>query len=348
MTPKERIAAAINGQEHESPPSFYMGTAPINREIARKKGITQDGGSLDNQVAVSLGADIVFVRPAFTAARTGKLDGFRVADAHAAIHKEKGTQNAAKVPLAEINSPDQIHDVNCWPDPDDYTYTLVENDLQYCSSHGVVARGNGALFLSAVGLRGMEQFMMDMALNPELCHEILGKITRYFAVRIDRFLETSGEFIDIVDIGDDVAGQAGMLFSLEMWREFVKPYIEELVAVIKKHGKKALYFGCGGFRVIIPDFIDMGIDCAGRMQTEAAGNNIEGLKADFGDKICIWGALDAQHRVIEGSEGDVREHVSDVVRAAAPGGRFVAGPTHTFTEDTPVENILSVYKQLKL
>jgi uroporphyrinogen-III decarboxylase len=81
------------------------------------------------------------------------------------------------------------------------------------------------------------------------------------------------------------------------------------------------------------------------MQTEAAGNDLAGLKADFGDRLCIWGALDAQHALIEGGTKVSVEHTRRALAAAGPTG-FVAGPTHTFTEDTPIDNIQAVYKIL--
>ena len=335
-------------------PAYYMGTDPINRALTLELDIDTENlsnSAIENRVAVALGADVIFERPTFVPSELSSVGGFRTAEVHAQIHGEKGvvSSHAPRVPLSDIKEPGAIHEVACWPNPDSFDYRIPESDLDMCRSHGVVDRGNGAIFLSAVGLRGMEQFMMDMALNPELCHEILGKITEYFRTRIRRFLESSGDAIDVVDIGDDVAGQSGMLFSLEMWRDFIKPYVEILVGEIHRFGKRALFFGCGGFREIIPDFIDIGIDCAGRMQTEATGNNLTELKRDFGEEICIWGGLDAQHVLIEGNREEATAHTKAVLAAGSANGGaagFIAGPTHTFTEDTPIENILAVYEEI--
>ena len=324
---------------------FYFGTEEVNAALGRRLSVRP----FDNLIGAALGADVIFVRPRFTPEFSGEPGGFRTAEIHARIHREDGYEaiEVPKGPLADLEDPDQIHDIDCWPKSESFIYAIEGDDSTLASTHFVVARGNNSMFLSAAGLRGMEQFMMDMALKPEMCHAILRKITDYNLHRIKKFLDKCGDLIDVVDIGDDVAGQSGMLFSVDMWKEYFKPYVAELVGEIKEHGNRVLFFGCGGFRDIIPDFIEMGVDCAGRMQTEAVGNSLSGLKSDFGCSLCIWGALDAQHALIEGGKADAATHTREVMSIGGAGGRFVAGPTHTFTKDTPVENILAVYSTLR-
>jgi uroporphyrinogen decarboxylase len=345
MTPKEAVIAAVENRQRAYTPCFYMGTPGINTALGERFGVD---GTRENAVAAALGADVMFVRPSLRKDLPGAIGGFRTAEVHAKIHQEDCHESVVvpRGPLADVEYPSEIHNVDCWPSADSFSYTNDQADLKLSQSRGVVARGNGAIFLSAVGLRGMERFMMDMALEPAMCHEILAAITAFFKEKLARFLEASGENVDIVDIGDDIAGQSGMLFSLDMWRQFIKPYVSELIDVAKSYGKKVLFFGCGGFRDVIPDMIDMRIDCAGRMQTEADGNDFGGLVRDFGTRICIWGALDAQHTLIEGTAGEASEHTRAVLEAGRNVG-LVAGPTHTFTEDTPIDNIIAVYETIK-
>ncbi|MDD5596987.1 MAG: uroporphyrinogen decarboxylase family protein, partial [Victivallaceae bacterium] len=106
------------------------------------------------------------------------------------------------------------------------------------------------------------------------------------------------------------------------------------------------FHGCGGFSVLYPDFIEMGITCTGRLQTEAKGNNFAELKAEFGKDLCLWGAIDGQHILVEGTPEEVKAHVRTLLTNNYDGTGFVAGPTHSFTEDTPIENVLAVYEAL--
>lgn len=346
MTSKERVIRSFVSGAVDRPPIFYMGTDKVNAKLAGRLGLTDNADA--NAVGTALGADVVFARPRFVGP-AGAPRGFPIGQVHAQIHGEganhsgDGTAGA----LRGIDDPKAVGDSSCWPDPEHFDYELPAEIRHASRELAVVARGNGALFLAAMSLRGMSEFLVDMALNPPMSHAILSRVTDYYERRIDKLLEASGSSIDIVDIGDDVAGQNGMLFSVDMWREFIKPHLERLVAVAHRYHKRALFFGCGGFRPVVDDLIEIGFDAVGRLQTEARGNEFTALKRDFGDRVGLWGAVDAQHVLVEGSPTDVAKHVDFLVTAATPGGRVVLGPTHTFTADTPTENILAMYRTLR-
>lgn len=192
----------------------------------------------------------------------------------------------------------------------------------------------------------MGNFMMDMAAEPEMAHAVLKKISEYNLDRMRRLLTVNKGLIDIVGIGDDVAGQNGMFFSVDMWREYIKPYLQMATDLCHEFNVVPYFHGCGGFKVLYQDFIEMGITCTGRLQAEAKGNDFEEIKKEFGKDLCLWGAVDCQHKLVEGTVEDVREHIQNLLMKNHDGTGFVAGPTHSFTEDVPVENVIMMYKTL--
>ena len=136
--------------------------------------------------------------------------------------------------------------------------------------------------------------------------------------------------------------------SLSMWREMIKPYLQKLVNLCREYDVIPYYHGCGGFTELFDDFIEMDIKCVGKLQPEAQGNNFEDLLRNYGGRICLWGAIDAQHIAVEGNGADVKKHIRHLldINGGNKGG-FVIGPSHSFTSDTPIENILSIYHMLK-
>ena len=94
------------------------------------------------------------------------------------------------------------------------------------------------------------------------------------------------------------------------------------------------------------DFIEMGITCTGRLQTEAKGNNFASIKKEFGKDLCLWGAIDCQHILIENDPDEVKEHIKELIKNNYDGTGFIAGPTHSFTADVPTDNVLAIYKAL--
>lgn len=343
MNSKERILRAIRHEEIDRIPYFYLGTGAINQKMAEHLGLRKSRGV---DIIDYFDCDIVMIDP--IPAPKGVLD-FQPGYAHAKIHMEDGHEKLVPVtpPLKNANSVDAILNANCWPDPAHFIYEIPSQLLKSSGKRAIVAKTKNSSFLYAMSVRGVEQIMIDMALNPELAHAIFGKISDISLERTRRFLTLNADYVDILGIGDDVAGQNGMLISVKMWRTFLKLHLEKLVLLCNEFDVIPYFHGCGGFRDIFNDLIDMGITCIGRLQTEAKGNDFADLVAIFGDRACLWGGIDAQHVVIEGDETKIRSHVNSLAEVGGGNGRFILGPTHTFTEDTPVENIIQVYATLR-
>ena len=354
MNSKERVIRAINHREVDRVPFFYLGTTVINRKLSEKLGFSENAKKSVfaindyEQLLQYLNIDVRFISPRLCQIPNEQRQGFQGGGVHAKLYKEKGHEKLVitKLPLEDATTVDEILNYDKWPDPDWYDYRIPENLLESYHDKAIVAYDMGIIFLYAMGMRGIENIMIDMALNPDIAHAIFKKIAQFNLERTRRFLEANQGLIDIVGIGDDVAGQDGILFSIEMWRHFLRPYIADMVQLCNEYGVIPYFHGCGGFRGLFPDFIYMRIQCVGRLQTEARGNNFVEIKQEFGDKLCLWGGIDGQHIMIEGSTEQVQEHVSNLLRVGSVGSGYIAGPTHSFTEDTPLENILLVCRML--
>ena len=347
MKSRERVLRSIRHQEVDSAPCYFMSDGNINAKLAEKLGIASSQlGYIEPghaELTGRLGCDVRLVWPHVVAPPGRKY--FSCGSVHAAIHG--GTMVYEKMPLEDATSVDEILNYAQWPDPDWSDYEIPAWMLPSLKDKAVCAYDMYILFLYAMGMRGMENFMLDMAGEPEMAHAVLKKISDHHLERTRRFLTVNAGLVDIVGIGDDVAGQEGMFFSVDMWREYIKPYLQKAVDLCHEFKVEPYFHGCGGFSVLYKDFIEMGITCTGRLQTEAKGNNFANIKREFGKDLCLWGAVDGQHKAIEGTPEEVREHVRKLLAENYDGTGFVAGPTHSFTEDTPVENILAVYETMR-
>ena len=128
---------------------------------------------------------------------------------------------------------------------------------------------NGNIFESSWYMRGFERMFMDLMLNPELAHALFRRVTDFFKEYFRRVLSAGAGEIDLVFTADDVGGQQGLLMSLPMWEEFLKPYHTELNAVIHEFGAQVMYHSDGSVTEAVPGLIDMGIDCLQACQFDA-------------------------------------------------------------------------------
>lgn len=342
MTSKERVLRSIRHEAVDRTPYYYLG-GRVDATLAERLGVPAGDGEALLQC---LGADVRYVWPRLVQAPGEVRYGYNCGSVHARLHNQPGSAEPAAYPVGAAQSVADL-DGWRWPDPDWYDYTIPPAMAAAWHDQAVVAYDMGILFLFAMGVRGLEQLMMDMACEPELAHEVFRRVAGFNLERTRRFLTQNAGLIDILGLGDDVAGQGGMVISPAMWREYMRPHLEQIVGLCHEFGVIPYFHGCGGFRDLYADFIAMGIPCTGRLQTEARGNDLRDLKSRFGRDLCLWGGIDGQQVTVRGTPDEVRAHVREVLRTGSPGSGFVAGPTHSFTEDTPVENIVAVYEVLR-
>ncbi len=194
-------------------------------------------------------------------------------------------------------------------------------------------------------LRGLEQWFMDLLRNQPLCEALLDRMLDYWKAFYTGFLGQVGDLVDVVMIGDDLAGQRGPLFNPEIYRAIVKPRQKALVQHIKGlTGAKIWYHTCGACRAFIPELIDNGVDILNPVQIGINGMEPAELKREFGGRVVFWGGgIDAQHVLPFASADDVRSHVRRNVETFKPGGGYVFNNVHNIQTGVPPENVLALF-----
>ncbi len=211
--------------------------------------------------------------------------------------------------------------------------------------YAVVSGISGVVYEICWYMRGLERWFMDMIEQPEFCEALLDRTLQFWLDWFDAFLEEVGDVVDVMMIGDDLAGQGGPLFQPEFYRKVVKPRQKRLVQSIKpRTSAKIWYHTCGACRTYIPDLLDNGIDVLNPVQISAADMDPTDLKAEYGDRLAFWGgAIDAQHVLPTADPDTVREHVRRNIEAFKPGGGFVFNNVHNIQAGVPPENVLAMY-----
>lgn len=206
-------------------------------------------------------------------------------------------------------------------------------------------QGTSSLFELSWFLRGLPEFLEDLAANPEMAHAIMRRMTDLAKATAVLYLKEVGDYLDIFQMGDDLGTQSGPLISLKMFREHVKPYMAEYYALLHElTPAKLLMHNCGGISPFLEDLIELGVDVINPVQVSAQGMDTAGLKARFGKRLCFSGGIDTQHVLPYGSTQDVREEVHRRIRDLAPGGGYLLAAVHTIQPDVPVENICTMYE----
>jgi len=204
---------------------------------------------------------------------------------------------------------------------------------------------SGVIYEICWYMRGLEQWLVDLMTQPEFCEALLDQTLKFWLDWFRAFLDELGDLVDVIMIGDDLAGQNGPLFRPEIYRRLVKPRQKRLVRYIRSRTRaKIWYHTCGSCVEYIPDLLDNGIDILNPVQISARDMEPARLKAKFGDRLAFWGgAIDAQHVLPRADPETVREHVRRNLAAWKPGGGYVFNNVHNIQAGVPPENIVALY-----
>ena len=171
-------------------------------------------------------------------------------------------------------------------------------------------------------------------------------IDKYKAYVNTGFMKAVGDIVDVVMIGDDLAGQGGALFSPDFYRKIVKPRQKQLISHIKTlTNAKIWYHTCGGCTELIPELLDNGVDILNPVQVSAAGMDAQELKKRFGKDVVFWGGgCDSQHILPFATAEEVKANAKQYIEIFKPGGGYVFNNVHNIQGGVPPENVIALFE----
>lgn len=190
------------------------------------------------------------------------------------------------------------------------------------------------LFERAWSLRGFEDFLVDLALHQSFAEELLDHITAWFLQSVDLMAQAP---VDAIMLTDDHAFQRGLLMGAAHWRRFFKPRWARVLERVHHYGLYTIMHMCGDTSEVVPDLIEIGLDCMESCQPECM--DIYALKRRYGRNIRFWGGLGAQSVLPFGTPDEVRRETQRLKREMARGGGYILAPAKSFGAEVPIANI---------
>jgi len=217
----------------------------------------------------------------------------------------------------------------------------IRNDTPYAVVSGI----SGVTYEICWYMRGLEQWFCDMLTQPEFCEALIDQTKKFWLDWFRLFLDEVGDVVDVIMIGDDLAGQSGPLFNPDFYRRVVKPRQQEVARYIRSRSEAKLwYHTCGGCVEYIPDLMENGVQILNPVQISAEGMDPAALKARFGQDLVFWGgAIDSQHVLPFATPEKVREDVRSHLEVWKPAGGYVFNNVHNIQAGVPAENVVALY-----
>lgn len=254
---------------------------------------------------------------------------------------------ACDLVLARLYTMDDVN-AHPWPNPDDYDYSVIPEQIKQVEEYAVVLGGAGIPdIINSVGRgRGMEQVLVDIISEDEVGISIIDHRVDFYYEWCRRGLEAGGGKIDILHLGEDLGTQKGPTVSPEMFNSFFRPRLQKFIDLAHEYGAKAMLHSCGSTRLLQPMLIEMGLDVLDSVQPEPVGMDPEELKKEFGDKLTYCGMMSTQETLPRGTVEECRKEARHRIDVIGKGGGYIFAPAHCIQPDTPLENILAIYEEV--
>lgn len=338
--PRERLLAALDGEEPDRVPralSFYH---------VELDGLAPPGELRDELVDVDF---VVFPpspeeealrRRAMPFAGDTRLGSPSqvVGYARWRYHPEAADR---RNPLASARS---LEDLKTFPFPGTsgpYVARGLARQVQELHGRGLAAGGNlphlgGELFEAAWRLRGLENFLVDLARRPDWAHFLLDRLAG-LARRNAETLARAG--VDVLALDDDVGMPGTMMISPKQWQEFFKPRLAGIIRAAReiKRDLRVLYHSDGWFEPILDDLVDIGVNAINPVQPEYM--DALRIRERFGPRLALWGTVGRQTTFSFAAPDEIREEVRARIETLGRAG-LVLCPAYDVDEpDVPWSNI---------
>ena len=326
MTSRERVLTALRCEQPDRVPYCELG---IDRALAQKiMGWGEPVGQSAN-----LEANIYTLEEATAIAERLKLDNISyVLRAPVYAHKHPGQDGRLFYGDGMIRTEADLSLLQL-PDPDD--------DAFYAEAEAFVRQKGdyAAWFVTRIGIfptilsMGLENFCVALYENRGFVEEVLDRYCTW-AVKVAKRACRLG--FDVFASTDDMAFNTAPYFSPEVFRDLVLPHFQRVAGQVTIPW---VVHSDGNLLPFLEDLLGLGI--AGLHPIEKGAMDIQALKRDYGDRLCLLGNVDLNILGM-GTPGDVEAEVRGLIRDVGPGGGYVVTSGNSLAGYLLPENVLAL------
>jgi Uroporphyrinogen-III decarboxylase len=201
----------------------------------------------------------------------------------------------------------------------------------------------GSHWEKAYFCRGIENFLYDLAADPEWSQAVLDLIIRKNIVMLENIL-TEGNFDGIL-LGSDWGTQRDLIMSPDCWTNMIQKGEQQEYDLIHKFSKHVWIHSCGKIDRIMPQLCEMGMDVLNPVQPECM--DLAFLKDNFGSKTSFYGGISTQKTLPYGTPADVIAETESTIQLMSKSGGYITAPSQEIQSDVPYENLKALIDTAK-
>jgi uroporphyrinogen decarboxylase len=183
-------------------------------------------------------------------------------------------------------------------------------------------------------IMGTEALMMATVIDPERLLDLIRFSTELTWAIMEPILDHDD--ISGANLAEPVA--SGDMIAPATFRQFVAPFLEDLVERTKAKGKYAMIHICGDTTPILEDIAHMKPHCF----SIEAKVDLKRAKEVLGGKVCVAGNVSPTGAFLSGTPQEVIEEAKACVEAWGKGGGYLLTLGCDFPKTVPYENAMAL------
>jgi len=349
MTPRERVLCALERGIPDRVPVNYITNPTVHGRLAEHLGFVK---TEMEGVLRALGVDFRGVYAAYSGSPLFEAPpGRQVDPVYGCImrwvpNKDGGYYDFCDFPLKDA-APEMVEAFPA-PSPDDFDYDTAADEIKAFAAENFAVWIGGAGHADIINATGRVMGMEDTLVNLQVEDEAtLAYIDRRISMELsvlERLLDRSAADITFVWMGEDLGTQISPMISLDLYRRVFRPRHQRYIDLAKAYGKPVMVHTCGSSSWAYDDFVEMGVSAVDTLQPEAVNMSPAYLKGRFGDRLAFHGCISTAGPLAYGTAEDITKNVRETLEIMMPGGGYMLSPTHAIQDNTPVENIIAMYR----
>ena len=189
---------------------------------------------------------------------------------------------------------------------------------------------------------GTERLLYALVDDPDWCRDMFAHELEIQLSLFDMVWEAGYEF-DGISWPDDMGYKGSQFFSVDMYRELIKPIHKRAVEWAHAKGAKAHLHSCGDVNPFIPELIEIGLDALNPLEVKAGMDPVH-LKKAWGKDLVLHGGINA---VLWDHPDQISAEMERVIPIAKQGGGYIFSSDHSVPSSVSLEDFRHIVELAK-
>lgn len=189
---------------------------------------------------------------------------------------------------------------------------------------------------------GTENLLVAMIEDPDWVMDMFNHELDMDIAMMDRVWD-AGYTFDELHWYDDMGYKLTQFFSLDMYRELVKPVHKRAIEWAHAHGIVARLHSCGDIRPFVPELLDIGLDGLNPLEVKAGMDPIA-LKQRYGDRLLFHGGVNA---VLWDQPERITAEIERVLPVMKENGGYIFASDHSIPPHVSYKDFTGIIDTVK-